>query len=175
MTSPADEDYLWQKRHEIVCKIELSGLYHQKRERFFELCDKLGKTISLIGGSATFWKISEPGAVLWIAAGITVSSAFSLVFSFSERSRRHAELSRNYRQILADIMTKGERDYTEDDLKAWSGKVYTLEATEPPSLAALTILCQNELAIANGDSKSVRKLNFWQRSFANICDLPLHE
>jgi hypothetical protein len=169
MNAPiSDEDYLWNKRHELIYKVEQSGLYHQKRERFFELCDKLAKVVAVVGGSAALWKIADPGVVQWIAFLITFSSAFSLVFSFSDRARRHAELSKTYRQILAEIMAKGERDFTEADLNEWLGKIYVLEATEPPTLATLTVLCQNEIAIANNQPEKVRQIGFWRRRFAHL-------
>lgn len=167
-----DDNYLWLKRHDAFYKAELSALYHQKRGRFFDLCDKLGKAVSVIGGSATLWKIGSPDVVSMIAGIITLTSAFSLVFSFSERSRRHAELARNFRQIIYEITAKGERDYIESDINTWMSKLCALDATEAPSLSVLTIMCQNELAIARGESKSVHPLNLFERMFVHIFDMP---
>jgi hypothetical protein len=169
----SDHDRLWEQRHNAIYKAELSALYHQKRERFFELCDKLTKAAAVIGGSATLWKIGDPDVVLRIAGLITVTSAFSLVFSFSERSRRHAELAKTYRQVIAEIVAKGETSFSEQDANQWMAKLCGLEATEPPTLSALVVLCQNELAIARGHKDYVRPLNFFERSLAHFFDMPL--
>jgi len=163
-------DHAWTKRVDALYRAELSALYHQKRERFFELIDKLGKAIAIFGGSAALWKIGEPDLVAYFAALITASSALSLVFSFSDRSKRHAELARSFREIISDIL--GTTDFSISDTKAseWMGKVCALEAKEPPSLSALVVMCQNELAIAR--QATVYPQSFYVRCLAHFFDLP---
>lgn len=95
----SDFQYLWDKRHQVLYRVELSALYHQKRERFFEVCDKLAKAVAVIGGSAALAKIGSGYWIVYIAAAITVTSTCSLVFGFSDRARRHAELSRNFASL----------------------------------------------------------------------------
>lgn len=168
--SEQELDHAWNKRVDALYRAELSALYHQKRERFFELLDKLGKAVAVFGGSAALWKISDPGLVSQIAALITASSALSLVFSFSERSKRHAELARSFREIASDIM--GTSDFAIRDSKAseWMGKVCALEAKEPPALSALVVLCQNELAVAR--QAPVYPQSFFVRHLAHFFDMP---
>ncbi|WP_283444203.1 hypothetical protein [Noviherbaspirillum suwonense] len=173
MTDLAEEKvYLWNKRHEVIYKAELSALYHLKRERFFDLLDKFSKAVSLIGGSAAIWKISEPETVTRIAALITVSSSLSLVLSFSDRSRRHAEFARNYRKLTAEIYRKGERSFQEDDINQWMAQACEIECSEPLPLSALVIICQNELAIANNEKEKIHPLPFWARWLAHFFDMP---
>jgi hypothetical protein len=168
--SEKELDHAWNKRGDALYRAELSALYHQKRERFFELLDKLGKAIAVFGGSAALWKISNPDLVSQIAALITASSALSLVFSFSERSKRHAELARSFREIAGDIV--GISDFCIRDAKAseWMGKVCALEAKEPPALSALVVMCQNELAVAR--SAPVYPQSFFVRCMAHFFDMP---
>jgi hypothetical protein len=165
--------YHWERRYKAIYKAELSALYHQKRERFFELCDKLGKAASVIGGSATLWKIGDQNVVLMIAGIITVTSAFSLVFSFSERARRHSELAKNFRQVNGEILAKGDLNFSDADVDQWMAKLCSLEASEPPTLSALTVMCQNELAIARGHKGHVHRQNFMVRTFAHFFDMPM--
>lgn len=165
-----NEDYLWSKRHDVLYRVELSVLYHQKRERFFEACDKLAKALAVIGGSAALSRVASPDAVQVVAAIITVSSTLSLVFGFSDRSKRHSELVRNFRQLESDIAGKGERDFTETDLTAWAARERTLETAEPPALGVLVQLCQNELAIAQCQPKAVVPVPFFKRMFAHLFD-----
>ncbi len=170
VASEKELDHAWNKRESALYQAELSALYHQKRERFFELLDKLGKAASVFGGSAALWKISNPDLVAQIAAFITVSSALSLVFSFSERSKRHAELARSFREVIADIMGTSDFDIRDSKASEWMGKVCALEAKEPPSLSALVVMCQNELAIAR--KAPVYPQNFVIRLLAHFLDLP---
>ncbi|MRX08858.1 hypothetical protein GJ697_13530 [Pseudoduganella sp. FT25W] len=180
MTSPevplyseTELDHAFNKRCDALYKAELSALYHQKRERFFELADKLGKAASLIGGSAALWKLSNGDVVAVMAACVTVSSALSLVFSFSERSKRHAELAQGFRLIISEVLAKSEFDVTPVDAGSWMSRVCALEAKEPPSLSALTVMCQNELAIARGADNKVRPQDIKTRMLAHFFDMPL--
>ena len=172
MKHNSDDDYVWDLRHEALYHVQFSALYHQKRERFFELLDKLGKAASLFGGSGALWKSTDSDVVSQIALVITATSALSLVFSFSERSKRHAELATSFRLVAAEIMGKGERGYDEKDVNRWNEKIYKLEAKEPPSLSALAVLCQNELAIAQNQPDRIIPQTFWVRWLAPFFDLP---
>jgi len=163
-------DHAWTKREAALYRAELSALYHQKRERFFELFDKIGKAVSLFGGSAALWKIADPILVAKIAAAITASSALSLVFSFSERSKRHAELARSFRELASDIVGNGDFDIPDAKASGWMGKVCALEAKEPPALSGPVVLCQNELAIAR--KAEVYPQSFIARCLAHFIDMP---
>lgn len=170
-TSQTDSDYLWERRHKILYKAELSTLYHQKRERFFDIADKMAKAISVIGGSVSFGQVIANQSILkWILAAITISSAFSLVMSFSDKSRRHSELARNFKMLQSTILAVGERDFTEEQLTEWYAKAVSLEASEPPSLGSLVILCQNEIARAQGHSELIKSLSLWRRMTAHFLD-----
>lgn len=166
--SDIEKDYLWNKRHSVLYRIELSVLYHQKRERFFEVCDKLAKAIAVIGGSAAFASFAGGKGIKVIAAIITVSSTMALVFSLSDRSRRHAGLAHDFRQLESEIVGRGERDFIEDDIKVWDAKTRMLETSEPAALGILVTLCQNELAIAKGDVERIVRVPLHQRLLAHF-------
>lgn len=176
MTDEAERDYLWGKRHDVLCRVQISVLYHQKRERFFDVLEKLAKAVAVIGGSAAFARIGGAEAMPYVAAAITVTSTVSLVFGFSERSRRHADLARGFRQIEADIAAKGERDFAEPDVTGWVARTISLECGEPPALGALVTICQNELAAAQGQREMIVPLPLWKRMLAQVVDLsvPAH-
>ncbi|MDO9053804.1 MAG: hypothetical protein Q8K43_10530 [Sulfurimicrobium sp.] len=165
-----DKDYLWDKRHAVLQRIELSTLYHQKRERFFTVCDKLGNAAGVIGGSAALASLSNPDLLAWIALAITVVSSIALVFGFPDRARRHADLAKDFRQLESAIVGRGERDFTEQDVSAWDASTRMFESTEPPALGALVVLCQNELARAQGHAGYVVKMNLMQRLGAHFVD-----
>ena len=165
-----EQNYLWEKRHAVLYRTELSTLYHQKRERFFSVCDKLGSAVGVIGGSAALASLSNPALLAWIALAITVVSSAALVIGFSDRARRHADLSKDFRQLEAAIVGRGERDFTEQDVSAWDASARMLESTEPPALGALVVLCQNELARAQGHDGHAVQMSWIQRTFAHLVD-----
>ncbi|GAA5784881.1 hypothetical protein [Chitiniphilus shinanonensis] len=168
------KDYLWKLRCKALYKAELSALYHQKRERFFEMSDKLTKAISLFGASAALAKLTSPIALAWFAGAIAVASALSLVFGLADRSRRHAELARNFRQLMVEIIEKGELDFSEADVKTWCARATQLEVTEPASLGALVVICQNELAAVRENGK-VYAVKRWQRMLAHFLDFDMSQ
>lgn len=172
VTAPSDDelDHAWAKRDTAIMSAELSALYHQKRERFFELNDKLTKAASLFLGSAALLKLSDPRWIAWIAIFITFASSLSLVLSFSERSKRHAELARGYREIIAEIVSAGDFEISDLRASAWMGKIRFLDAKEPPALSALVIMCQNEIAVAH--NSKIYKQRFLARLFVHFFDMP---
>ncbi|MFA6312647.1 MAG: hypothetical protein WC681_14285 [Sterolibacterium sp.] len=171
-----DFSYLWDKRHETLYRVELSILYHKKRERFFEVCDKLAKAIAVIGGSAAFAQLGGAEVMAYVGAGIVATSTLSLVFGLSDRSRRHAELAMNFRQIEAEIVARGERDFTETEVSVWASKVRMLESSEPAALGALVTICQNELAIAQGQPNKIVTVPLMHRALAHLIDYsPPHQ
>jgi hypothetical protein len=167
-----ESDYLWGRRHAALYRVELSALYHQKRERFFDFCDRGAKVVSIVGGSAALYKLSDNEVVAIAAAAITVVSALSLVLGFGEKARRHSELARNFKQVQAEMLRIGERDYDEDHLRDWEARIALLEASEPASLGVLVRICQNELASVKPDGKP-RKVGWWRWPLAHLFDLPL--
>ncbi len=167
-----EPDYLWNRRHAALYRIELSALYHQKRERFFDFCDRGAKVVSIVGGSAALYKLGTDEVVAIAAALITVVSALSLVLGFGEKARRHSELARNFKQMQAEMLRVGERDYTEDNLRDWEARTALLEASEPASLGVLVRICQNELASARPDGVR-RPVGVLRWPLAHLLDLPL--
>lgn len=169
--SDSQFEYLWKRRDNVLYKARMSSLYHGKRERFLDLCDKLGKAVAVIGSSAALWKIANPAVLAWVLVPVAAWSALSLVFSLSDRAKRHAELGRQWRELVARIEARGERDFSEADINTWTSEAMSLESAEPPVLGALVAECQNEIAIADGHPKSVHPLG-WRFFLMHVLDLP---
>ena len=174
MTEPneANESRLWNLRHDVLYRAELSSLYHQKRERFFELLDKSTKAVSVFGGSAALVNASAPLVIVYLAAIITFFSVAALVFGFSEKARRHSELKRRYRILIAEIMACGEDDFDDQNIRVWNEKLFMIEAEEPPTLSMLVRACQNEMAQAVGQPKHIHPIRMHERLLMNFFDLP---
>ncbi|MYN04243.1 hypothetical protein GTP41_19305 [Pseudoduganella sp. DS3] len=160
------------KLNEVKFRAELSALYHQKRERFFELFDKLSKVANLFAGSAALWKAADSKSLSAVAIVMSVSSALALVFSWSERARRHSELARSYRDVLTKIALEGEESLELKTINSWASELCAIEAKEPPSLAALVVACHNELAIARNQDSEYHPQSLLVRCSMHYFDLP---
>lgn len=162
----------WDHRHRLLYEIELSLLYHRKRERVFDVSDRGAKAIAVIAGSAVFASVVDQAIVPWFAATVAFTSTLSLVFAFSERARRHAEFATAYGEIGASLAATGRTTFTDEDLNIWESKIRLLEAKEPASLGALVRICQNEIAISQGHPDYVTPIPWHQRMLAHFWDFP---
>lgn len=146
-------------RRNLLDGVQLSAIYHRKRERFLALCDKVSKIIALVSGSAafsTFLKTADAKA----AAGLIVAAVTlpDLVFSWADRARLHGEFAQKYGNLEADIESVSTENLTDINLSEWKSSLSRIEAGEPPTLSALTRICQNQMALARGDYAAVTRL-----------------
>lgn len=155
--------YLWKRRNDLLYRVELSAIYHRKREGFFDFWERAITAIAIIGGSAAFASIGGPAVVKWAAATIAVSSTISLVFGFAARARTHSGLAQRFLELEARMVGRGERDFTEADLNEWDSSIKTFETQEPPRLNSLVRACQNELATARGQYEHIHPIGLWRR------------
>lgn len=151
-------------------RIEYSIRYHQRRESFFDWWDKFAKAIAVLGGAATVVSVVHVDAIrLAIAAAITVTSTLSLVFGFSQKARQHFDLRKRYGQLEAEVL---ESDIVDSVLLSkWNGKIALIEADEPPPLAALVQISQNDVTRSRGQHDHIHPVGFWRSAFANIFNL----
>jgi hypothetical protein len=173
-TTPTEEvaDRLWKQRHEILYCCGLSVRYHRRRERFYDLLDKAVSAITLFAGSAAFVSATDPGVVQLAAALVAAVSYCALVFGFSNRARRYSELAAEYKRIESEVYQAGDYDFTERQINAWRARIAQVEVSEPMTLRALTILCQNEIAEVEKHPDMITNLLWHQRFFAHLFDFP---
>jgi len=170
MSTEVDK-YRWERRHALLYRVELSVLYHRKRERLFDTVDRTAKVLALVAASAALTRLTGDGrGYMGAAALVAATSAVSLVFSLSERARRHAELAKSFAELGADLTGKGELRFTDDDLDRMDAKIRLLEAAEPATLGALVQLCQNQIATAQNQPDLVVPISWLRRMFAHIWD-----
>jgi hypothetical protein len=166
----AREDYLWGQRWELVHRVWLSSLYHSKRERFFDVCDKCIKAFAAIGGAAAVSQLlSNADAKLWVAAAVSVLSTLSLVFGFSQKARRHSELAKDFKKLWAQIEEAGPF-LTQEQVGKFKAQVLSLESSEPASLYALVKRCENQISLASGHPEDVQPLGPLEWLFMHFWD-----
>lgn len=170
MTETTNADYLWKRREDLLYRVQLSALYHRKRERFLAFWDRAITAVAIIGGSAAFASLGGASFVKIAAGIVAVTSTVGLVFGLAERSRRHSDLARQFLDLEARILRQGERDFTEDQLNQWDADRAQIETAEPPALGVLIVACQNELAQARNEFAHIHHLPWWQRLTMHLSD-----
>lgn len=161
----------WDTRAHTLFRCRLSRIYHQKRERFYDICDNATKAVALICGAASIAKIAQPGQLVWIGAVITVTSTLSLVVGYSRKSRSHADLAKAFIDLECKIEAKGVFDM--EQACAFKAEAIRLEMSEPRTLGALVRICHNEILVAEGKERDVRPVSVWQRVWAHFYDFDM--
>jgi hypothetical protein len=165
------DDEVWTKRYNLLYRSWISRIYHQKRERFFDICDSLTKAVAVGGGAASVAKVLTPSQLVIVAAIITFASTVSLVVGYSKKARSHADLAKAFIEIEGKIVAKGVFD--DDQANAFEADILRLEMNESRSLGALVRICQNEVAMARGKTNDVQRVSFWRRVFAHLYDFDM--
>lgn len=143
---------------DLLWRIRLSALYHLKRERFLDGLDRACKAATAIAGGAAFAQLREsPDFGMWVTGSIAVVSTLSLVYGFSGRARKHAQLARDFKRLEAEVVADST-NLSNDKLARFESRLVSLEASEPPALGALVTHCHNELATSIGSIDQVTKL-----------------
>ncbi len=158
--------------------IRRSIRYHSRRESFFSRLHKSNAFLNVILGTATAAAVLKTVSAQWSpwfslsrALAITCLSALDLVFGFADKARQHSELRRRFTDIERCMI--GAAD--EKQLKTCVKDRLSIEASEPPKMFALDVLCHNELLRAEGydrndpdEAKEYWKVSGWQRLTANV-------
>lgn len=154
--------------HETMYRAELFSLYHRKRERFLALCDRVGKAVALVAGTAVFSSIlSSADMKAWAGLAVIVAALPGLVLECADKARLHSDLAQKYILIQADIVGTPEAGLTDARICDWEAQLWQIEAAEPPTLTALVRLCQNQLANATGQVEVCCPVTWRERCLLN--------
>lgn len=141
--------HLWDKRsaarHRAWCEFR----YHRRRERFFDLCDKGTKAVTVLLGAALFGPKVQAYAP-WVGTAVAAAGLMPLIFSYSDRKRLHQDLAAEAGRLAQSIEGTTAADVTLDTLAAWQAALAGLDAKAPPPLKALMQLCDREQGVADG-------------------------
>ncbi len=154
------------ERWELQWQIQLSVMYHLKRERFLDGCDRWSKFVSVVGGAASFSVLKDSPA---IPALITIVSALSLVFGFSTKARKHADLARSFKNLEAELILLDCNCETKF-LRNVKAQYLRIESEEPASLGALVTDCHNHLCTSHNRKEEITRLNWFHWMFKNWID-----
>jgi len=159
---------MWQERHDLRYQARLSVLYHRKRERFFDLCDKAVKAVAVIAASSALTPLVTGAYFPAVQLLIVVTTTAALVFGWSDRARRHSDFAMSYAQIERAMVAAGVSDFSTDDLKRWAAELYEVQAGEPAALHGLVQVCQDELDMAAGAHVEPKRLGLMRKLSAHF-------
>lgn len=170
--SPEREAWIHEQRHAVMYRLEMSAIYHARRERFLMACERACQAVAALSATAAFLPLmsasgQQPGLVLPIITAI--ASVLPLVYGFSAASHRHAQAAADYRRALADGH-KGGEEWREDHLVKMKADLSEIEANEPAAYTALVVDCQNQMAVAARQSERVVPLKWYQRLLMHVVD-----
>lgn len=147
----SDEKYeeVWGRRCEQLNWSNITYRYHRKRQRFFDVVDKLTQVAAVGGGVAVAGKTlpDHMPAVGWF---IAFTGLLTLVFGYGEKRQCHKELAEMAIQMAGDIESIPACQLTEEIVCAWEKTRTTISLREPASLKTLVAKCEWEQAVAEG-------------------------
>lgn len=160
-SSDARGDWLWSEQDTLTYRACVSAAYHGRRERAFNVLERLFQAFTAVSATAAFADITGKGDLArWFALAAAVASILPLVFGFATSAQRHGQLKAGFKSLLSSIYAGGP-EMTEEQLGVFKSKLTELESGEPAGLAALVIHCQNEIAAR--ERKTIYPLSFFER------------
>jgi hypothetical protein len=150
-TSPAQQPWqaLWTRRHDVLHRAYVTYRYHRRRERFFDLVDKVSNAVTVLLAASLLGKALEDQQPL-VASVISALGLMNLVFGYGDRKQTHKELAVNAMQIVGRIEQVPIQQLDEQHAGAWEVELAQLNAQEPPQLKTLVVLCEREQAATIG-------------------------
>jgi hypothetical protein len=155
MTNTADSDtpdtykQLWDQRCALRNVALVSYRYHRRRQRFFDLLDKLTKCGTVLLGATLFGEVFKNN--LPVAASlISGMGLLALIFSYGDKKQTHKELSELSMQLVGSIDAQPRNATTDTLISGWQQDLSRLNAKEPPTLHTLVTLCEHQQATADG-------------------------
>lgn len=137
-----EDQYLWERRTIILVRVLSNRLYQQQRQTIMERRDQLLKLVSIISGTAIFVDLQTSfDLVKWLGAPIAIAGVFSLVFNYAAKASDASKRYSDWTQLNRLIAAKGERDFTEEDLKEWDAKANEIEIGEMALNRVLMLKC----------------------------------
>lgn len=141
--------------------------YHRKRQRFFDLLDKLTKAATVLLGASLLGEAVKANLPL-VASAISGLGLLALVFGYGDRKQAHKELAEAAALLVAKIEETATADISDEAVAKWEAEHSRLNAKEPPALKTLVIICEWEQACATGNPKHIRRPCWVFRLFADF-------
>ncbi|MDE0343105.1 MAG: hypothetical protein OXK82_08055 [Deltaproteobacteria bacterium] len=163
-----DED---DRTYGLLFDVRRSVRYHMRRRRFYEGWNTVTVALAVIGGSsaagAFFSKLDDATWVpAVVAAVVAVVGAIDMAVGTARHASHHGDLARQF--IWLEARFSHGRALSDDEHESLTTDRLRIEATEPPVLRLLDMLCYFETMRALGDPKPHRRVPRWRLFLAHI-------
>lgn len=152
--------------------VQRSVRYHNHRRRFYEVWNSVTVTVAAIGGTlsmATSFPLGNHESFWWIPAItsllVGLFGAVDLCIGTARCANIHLELAKKFIAIEQDLAHG--RELEGEELEIIIKVRLEIEATEPPIMRFLDLLCHFELLRAQGDKKKHPEFPRWRRKVAH--------
>ena len=161
----------WQERGELFENLQISLRYYRRREWFFDKCEKLCNSLTVVGGTAVVSQVLS-GWPLALGIFIALSGILPLVFGFAEQRFLFRSLAMQTCEQIGEVEVHSAlADVTDEWLESVKRAYAKLQTQEPPTLAILTLMCEQDHFVSRGIHNKVKPIPFWVRVFAHFGDL----
>lgn len=154
-------DELWGQRCDVRYKAWVQQRYHRKKQRFWDIVDKLTKTATIALGATLFGQYVKDTPAVGVA--VSALGVLALIFGYTDRRQVHKELAEQASNLIAAIELVPAGELTPAKTASWRSEFARLCAKAPPAQKWLTLICEREQATAEGHPDHVRKLWIHQR------------
>jgi hypothetical protein len=162
MTIETVSDDTWAQRCGVLHKAWVQLRYHRKRQRYWDIVDKLTKSATVVLGGSLLGKWMQDRLPL-AAGAISALGLLALVFGYTDRKQIHKEISAQGAALIASIESVPAGELTPSKVAMWNAEYARLCANAPPALKSLTLMCEREQATADGHPEHVPQLPFYWR------------
>jgi hypothetical protein len=140
---------IWRQRCAVLNKAWVQVRYQRRRQRFFDLTDKLTKSVTVVLGASLMGQYFVQHLPA-LATAITSLGLLALVFGYSDRKQLHKDLAEQAAKLVADIELVPMGGLSFEKTAAWAAEYARLVAKSPPPLKTLTMVCEYEQAVLEG-------------------------
>lgn len=157
----------WEVRCGLLHKAWVQVRYHRRRQRFFDLLDKITKAATVVLGASLLG--GQLGMhIPWLGASISSLGLLGLIFSYGDRKQLHKEISELAAKLVADIERVVPDKVDQEANAHWAAEFALLVAKSPPTLKTLTLMCEREHATADGHPDHVPLQPWYRRLVASF-------
>ena len=158
-----ETSHLDDRTYNLLFDVRRSVRYHNHRRAFYERWNAVTVTVALAGGSgaaAAFLSSSPPLAAALASAAVALAAALDIAAGTARSGNHHAELARRF--IWLEQRFAHDRNLTDEEHEELTRARLDIEATEPPVLRLLDVICHYELLKALGDEEEPPRIPWWR-------------
>lgn len=167
MEGEAVSDHIWAVRCDVRHKMWVQFRYQRRRQRFWDLADKLTKSATILLGALLFGDWLRQRLPL-AASAISGLSVLALIFGYTDRKQLHKELAEQAANLIASIEEVPANLLTSEMTSKWTADFTRYCMKVPPALKTLTVICEHEQATADGNPNFIQLPSIFRRCVAHF-------